>query len=257
MAEKILMNEFKLLRKEKWAKLFEDDIFRWNIALMVLNPDSLYHGGYFRSLMTFPKNYPYSPPQFRFIRSIFHPNVYSDGRLCISILHSPGDDHTSGEHPSERWSPAQRVESVLVSILSLLDDAEVSSPANVDAGVLLRNDKKAYAERVRQDVELSKKDIPPGFVMPTVVATSGTGKEKKDVIEMDDEDFWADSADEADSDLFMESDSEVEYDEDTPGSNQDEKEDEEEEDDDDDDDDDKEEEDEGQEEKEREREKKR
>ena len=29
---------------------------------MVLNPDSLYHGGYFKAKMTFPKNYPYSPP---------------------------------------------------------------------------------------------------------------------------------------------------------------------------------------------------
>ena len=31
----------------------------------------------------------------------------------------------SGETAGERWSPAQRVESVLLSILRLLDDAEV------------------------------------------------------------------------------------------------------------------------------------
>jgi len=73
----------------------------------------------------------------------------------------------SGELASERWSPAQRVESVLISVLSLLDDAETSSPANVDAGVLLRTNPTKYKEQVKKDVEQSKKDIPADFVMPT------------------------------------------------------------------------------------------
>jgi len=49
----------------------------------------------------------------------------------------------------ERWSPAQRVESVLLSIISLLDDAEVSSPANVDAGVMLRKQPDEYKKKVK------------------------------------------------------------------------------------------------------------
>jgi len=55
----------------------------------------------------------------------------------------------------------------LISILSLLDDAETSSPANVDAGVLLRKDPEAYKALVRKDVEASKQYIPAGFIMPT------------------------------------------------------------------------------------------
>lgn len=73
----------------------------------------------------------------------------------------------SGELASERWSPAQRVESVLISILSLLDDAEPSSPANVDAAVLLRKDPDNYKARVRKDVEASQRNIPIDFIMPT------------------------------------------------------------------------------------------
>ncbi len=41
--------------------------------------------------MTFPHDYPFSPPTFRFIPPIYHPNIYKDGRLCISILHTSGD----------------------------------------------------------------------------------------------------------------------------------------------------------------------
>lgn len=35
--------------------------------------------------------------------------VFSDGRVCISILHSPGDDPMGYETAAERWSPVQSV----------------------------------------------------------------------------------------------------------------------------------------------------
>ena len=103
----------------------------------------------------------------------------------------------SGESAGERWSPVQRVESVLLSIISLLDDAETSSPANVDAGVQLRMDRAGYKRRVREDVEKSKVDIPPGFVMPTHESTMPPAPEKP----LDDREFWVDSdADDDDDD---------------------------------------------------------
>ncbi|KAL4789714.1 ubiquitin-conjugating enzyme/RWD-like protein [Aspergillus venezuelensis] len=205
MAERILMNEFKALSKEPWVnlELKENNIFNWEIGLIVLNPDSMFYGGYFKAAMKFPPNYPYSPPEFRFKRPLYHPNIYTDGKLCISILHAPGEDIMSGELASERWSPAQRVESVLISIVSLLDDAEVSSPANVDAGVMLRKDPVQYQEKVRKCVEASKADIPEGFEMPTHESTKPPEFEVKE-----DPDFWAES--DADSDMFAGSGSDQE-----------------------------------------------
>jgi len=143
--------------------------------------------------------------EFKFTRPMFHPNVYPDGKLCISILHPPGEDEMSGELAAERWSPAQRVESVLLSIMSLLDDAEPSSPANVDAGVMLRNHPEAYKQRAREDVEASKADIPEGFVMPTEHATYKP--------EVEDNLFsWSDS--EVEDDFDNDSDAEMTFDED-------------------------------------------
>ena len=189
-AASVLLKEYKELSKEKWVSidLDEENVFKWDIALMVVNPDSFYTGGYFKCTMQFPKNYPYSPPDFRFSKPLWHPNIYPDGRICISILHAPGEDIMSGESAGERWSPAQRVESVLISILSLLDDAEINSPANVDASVQYRDDKTAFKNRVLQDVEKSKQDIPEGFIMPTQEST-------KVVIQkpVNDDEFWADS----------------------------------------------------------------
>lgn len=176
-----------------------NDIYNWSVGVMVLSDDSPYHGGYFRGHMMFPIDYPFSPPTFQFTPAIFHPNVYKDGKLCISILHKSGDE-TSGEPDSETWSPAQSVESVLISIVSMLSDPNISSPANVDAAVLWKNDRSAYNRRVAQDVTASKHNIPAGFTMPQaekayVSRTTYSGKE--DVI---DEDFWYESADSADED---------------------------------------------------------
>jgi ubiquitin-conjugating enzyme E2 R len=156
-------------------------------------------------------------PDFKFVRPLYHPNIYPDGRLCISILHPPGDDEMSGELAAERWTPVQRVETVLISILSLLDDAEVSSPANVDAGVMLRNKPAEYKAMVKKDQELSKQDIPAGFVMPTH-ETAWRRKEDEGDFEMSWEDSdvesFGGSESDADEDEDMDTDSEPAGDED-------------------------------------------
>ncbi|KAJ9642970.1 Ubiquitin-conjugating enzyme subunit [Coniosporium tulheliwenetii] len=210
MAERVLMNEYKQLSKEPWTniELVDENIFEWSVALIVLNPDSDYYGGYFKARMSFPKDYPYRPPEFKFLRPLYHPNIYPDGRLCISILHAPGDDEMSGESAAERWSPAQRVESVLLSILSLLDDAEVNSPANVDAGVMLRKQPEKYKAMVKKDLEASKQDIPAGYSMPKHEDAFRTVRDDEYNME------WADSDAEDDFGGSESSDAEMDDDED-------------------------------------------
>lgn len=184
-----MMSELKALDKEKWVnvEVEETGLFKWNVGLMVINPDSAFDGGYFKAEMTFTDKYPYAPPTFKFTRKIYHPNIYTDGKICISILHAPGEDEQSGELASERWSAVQSVESVLRSILVLLDNPEISSPANVDAGVMYRDDRAQYNQKAKEAVEASKQDIPEGYVVPTTLQIAPPAKTD------DDENFWADS----------------------------------------------------------------
>ncbi|KAJ3133397.1 ribose-phosphate pyrophosphokinase, partial [Physocladia obscura] len=133
------------------VELKDDNIFEWRVG--IIGPlETIYEGGFFLVSDHEPKK------------------IYTDGRLCISILHPPGDDPTSGERAEERWNPTQTVESILLSVVSLLNDPNVSSPANVDAGVLFRNDRSAYEKKVKEQVELSKKDIPSDLEMPKSAA---------------------------------------------------------------------------------------
>ena len=59
------------------------------------------------------------------VPSIF--TVYPDGNVCISILHNPGEDPLMYEQASERWSPVQSVEKVILSVISMLAGTFVHS----------------------------------------------------------------------------------------------------------------------------------
>jgi hypothetical protein len=46
----------------------------------------------------------------KFITNIWHPNVYPNGDVCISILHPPGDDATNPQETAAmRWNPIHTV----------------------------------------------------------------------------------------------------------------------------------------------------
>lgn len=88
----------------------------------------------------------------RFDPPLLHPNIYADGNVCISILHSPGDDPNHYELASERWSPVQNVNSILLSVLSMLSEPNIESGANIDACKIYRDDRKQYEKTVRNFV---------------------------------------------------------------------------------------------------------
>ncbi|TIB73776.1 hypothetical protein E3Q24_00937 [Wallemia mellicola] len=90
-----------------------------------------------------------------FLTDLWHPSIYNSpdrkGELCISILHPPGDDEWGWEDASERWLPVHSVESILVSVISLLssDSPCTDSPANVDAAKQVREDPAGYKKTVQ------------------------------------------------------------------------------------------------------------
>ena len=102
--------------------------------------------------LSFPKDYPFSPPQVRFKSEVFHPNVSDSGYICLDILGS-------------KWSPSYDVRSILLSIQSLLVDPGLHSTPqgalNVEAEALYVSDRPAYIARIRKLVrqQLDSSDV--------------------------------------------------------------------------------------------------
>eukprot|EP00037_Helgoeca_nana_P029121 m.346392 g.346392 ORF g.346392 m.346392 type:complete len:175 (-) comp27907_c5_seq15:112-636(-) len=138
------------------AGLVDDsDVYKWVIMVMG-PPDTVYEEGFFKALLTFPKEYPFQPPKLKFVTEIWHPNVYKDGRVCISILHDPGEDEYGGEDSSERWRPIHTVRTIMLSVISMLADPNDKSPANVDAAKQWREEPAAFKEKNRRLVRRSQ-----------------------------------------------------------------------------------------------------
>lgn len=76
--------------------------------------------------------------------------VYEDGKVCISILHAAGEEAMSGETADERWRPILSVEAILISVISMMNDPNILSPANIDASVQYRDNRPDYNKKVRK-----------------------------------------------------------------------------------------------------------
>ncbi|XP_029684966.1 ubiquitin-conjugating enzyme E2 G1-like isoform X1 [Takifugu rubripes] len=137
----------------------DDDIYKWEVV--IIGPqDTLFEGGFFKAYLTFPYDYPLRPPKMKFITEIWHPNVAKNGDVCISILHEPGEDKFGYEKPEERWLPIHTVETIMISVISMLADPNSDSPANVDAAKEWREDpngefKRKVARCVRKSQEMA------------------------------------------------------------------------------------------------------
>jgi ubiquitin-conjugating enzyme E2 Z len=107
----------------------------------------------------FPADYPISSPVVRIITSDgktrFHPNLYIDGKVCLSIL---------GTYSGPSWVSSLNIGSVFKSIVSLLDNNPITNEPGWESFHESHPDAKAYAEfvefhLVKHSLEESRKHV--------------------------------------------------------------------------------------------------
>ncbi|KAJ3693150.1 hypothetical protein LUZ60_012245 [Juncus effusus] len=102
-----------------------------------------WEGGNFPLTIYFNEDYPTKPPKCKFPKDFFHPNVYSSGSVCLSILNE-----------CNGWRPAITVKQILIGIQELLDHPNPSSAAQHISYQLFVKDRVEYGKRVRQQAKM-------------------------------------------------------------------------------------------------------
>uniref|UniRef100_A0A3Q2DCV4 E2 ubiquitin-conjugating enzyme n=1 Tax=Cyprinodon variegatus TaxID=28743 RepID=A0A3Q2DCV4_CYPVA len=99
--------------------------------------DSPYQSGVFFLTIHFPTDYPFKPPKVAFTTRIYHPNINSNGSICLDILRS-------------QWSPALTISKVLLSICSLLCDPNPDDPLVPEIARIYKTDREKYNKIARE-----------------------------------------------------------------------------------------------------------
>ncbi|KAJ8656976.1 ubiquitin-conjugating enzyme E2-16 kDa [Lichtheimia ornata] len=140
MALKRIQKEFKDITRDPPSSCsagpVDDDTFHWQAT--ILGPeDSPYQGGVFYLSIHFPTDYPFKPPKVNFTTKIYHPNINSNGSICLDIL-------------KDQWSPALTISKVLLSVCSLLTDPNPDDPLVPDLAHIYKTDRARYESTARE-----------------------------------------------------------------------------------------------------------
>lgn len=119
--------------------------------------DSPFQGGVFFLAIHFPTDYPFKPPKVNFTTRIYHPNINSNGSICLDILR-------------DQWSPALTISKgnlivhqtmlngkstntdflVLLSICSMLTDPNPDDPLVPEIAHVYKTDRARYEATARE-----------------------------------------------------------------------------------------------------------
>ena len=111
--ESVSFNKDNWDNKQTYYYHTDGDMMKGHVLILGVE-NSPYYGGFYFFDNTFPDEYPFVPPQWKFLtndgRTRFNPNLYQingNGKVCLSILNTWGES---------TWSQVQRFSSVLETV---------------------------------------------------------------------------------------------------------------------------------------------
>ncbi|XP_073043206.1 ubiquitin-conjugating enzyme E2 22-like [Primulina eburnea] len=114
-----------------------------------------YENGVFRMKLILSRDFPHSPPKGYFMTNIFHPNIATNGEICVNAL-------------KKDWNPNLGLRHVLIVIRCLLIEPFPESALNDLAGKMLRENYDEYAKHARVITEIHALKPKPKFKTGTI-----------------------------------------------------------------------------------------
>lgn len=141
--------------KPKVAADGSQDLLHWECSIPG-KAGTIWAGGRMPLELSFTEDYPQVAPEATFAlmpgkaTSLFHPNVFTDGYVCIDILKSKEDGGC--------WQPSITIKTVLIALRKFLEDPNNSDPANEDAAQSYKKSVPGWEKKVREQMVVLKDD---------------------------------------------------------------------------------------------------
>jgi len=117
-----------------------DDMYSEHQVILKGPKDTPFENGVFKISINMPVDYPFKPPKMIFKTRVYHPNIASDGTICIDIL-------------KDQWSSAMRLNTVLLSISDLLANPNPNDPLVPDIAKQYSINRDLYNKNVVEYVK--------------------------------------------------------------------------------------------------------
>jgi len=115
-----LAKDVKYIKNNPLTNIYykhDEENILFGYALIIGKEGTPYEYGYYLFKFEFPENYPFQPPNVKFLTNDgvirFNPNLYTNGLICLSILNTWKGDG---------WTSCQTIHSILLVLSSILNE---------------------------------------------------------------------------------------------------------------------------------------
>ncbi|KAK9466025.1 ubiquitin-conjugating enzyme/RWD-like protein [Lipomyces arxii] len=114
----------------------DSDLLNWVVTIP--GPAGTpYEGGNFKLALTLPPQYPFHPPTLIFTTKIYHPNVLSDGVVCIPLL------------KTDTWKPSCKLTTVIDIAVAILAEPDPDQAIEGEAADMWKADRSRFTKTAK------------------------------------------------------------------------------------------------------------
>lgn len=128
------LQELELPDNVKLVQKDPDDVMNFSLVVRP-DPGSYWHKGTYEFQFKIAARYPYDPPKVTCVDKIYHPNIDTEGGVCVNVLRP--------------WKPTYSVQIILFGLLFLFTDPNPDDPLNKSAADDMRSDTSRFARNVK------------------------------------------------------------------------------------------------------------